>query len=182
MRDDDQRDGPPPGGTGRGRRGGRGGHGGGHGAGHGRGGWGRMRRGQVRAGVLAVLLDGPSHGYDVIQALEQRSNGAWRPSAGSIYPTLQQLEDEGLARSSERDGKRVYELTDAGRQAADESAAHVDAPSFGKPGKAGLRGEVMQLHAAARQVGSAGTVEQREQATEIVAEARRALYRLLADG
>src|SRR5262245_37552338 len=84
-----------------------------HGHGHGRRG-GRMRRGDIRTAVLAVLSEEPGHGYDVIQRLEDKTGGAWRPSPGSVYPTLQLLADEGLAQSVERDGKRVYELTPAG--------------------------------------------------------------------
>src|SRR3954449_9238200 len=78
--------------------------------------WGgpRMRRGDIRTAVLAVLSEEPGHGYDVIQRLEDKTDGSWRPSPGSVYPMLQLLADEGLARSVERDGKRVYELTDAG--------------------------------------------------------------------
>src|SRR3954453_6514862 len=75
----------------------------------------RMRRGDIRTAILAVLVEKPGHGYEIIQAVEERSGGGWRPSAGSIYPTLQLLEDEGLVTSSERDGKRVYEVTEAGR-------------------------------------------------------------------
>ena len=154
-----------------------------HGEGFGREGRRRMRRGDIRTAVLAVLAEQPRHGYEVIQALEDKTGGAWRPSAGSIYPTLQLLEDEGLARSSERDGKRVYELTGAGqaeaRQRIDEAGGQLwaDADAGG-----GLRGAVMQLHAAARQVGAAGSKAQVDQAVEIVSEARKQLYRLLADG
>jgi DNA-binding PadR family transcriptional regulator len=189
MNDDDVGDGLPRSGARRG--GGRGPRGGGrvgpgpwvgHGRHGGPAGWPRMRRGQVRAAILAVVLEEPRHGYDVIQALEARSGGAWRPSAGSVYPTLQQLEDEGLATSEERDGKRVYSLTEAGRQAAQESADSGDGEPFASTERRGLRAEVMQLHAAARQVGAAGDTEQIDKAVAIVSEARRALYRLLADG
>src|SRR5437667_331993 len=75
----------------------------------------RVGRGDVRAAILVLLADGSMHGYQVIQELTERSGGMWRPSPGSIYPTLQQLEDEGLVRSSESDGRRVYQLTDTGR-------------------------------------------------------------------
>jgi DNA-binding PadR family transcriptional regulator len=153
-----------------------------HPRGFGRGGRRRMRRGDIRTAVLAVLAEQPRHGYEVIQALEERTGGAWRPSPGSVYPTLQLLEDEDLARSSERDGKRVYELTDAGRE---EARARVDdaggPPWAGSPEGASLRGAVVQLHAAARQVGGAGSAEQVERATQIVTDARKALYRLLAE-
>src|SRR5262245_53359556 len=88
--------------------------------GHGYGYWreGRMRRGDIRTALLAVLAEAPGHGYEVMQRLEEKSGGAWRPSPGSVYPTLQQLQDEGLVTSTERDGKRIFELTDAGRAEA----------------------------------------------------------------
>ena len=81
---------------------------------------GRMRRGDIRTAVLAILVEEPGHGYDVIQRLEEKTEGAWRPSPGSVYPTLQLLEDEGLVRSVERNDKRVYEITEAGRTEATE--------------------------------------------------------------
>src|SRR4051812_13132205 len=87
----------------------------GPGAGRGRDGrrrGGRMQRGDIRTAVLAILAEEPGHGYDVIQRLEEKTDGVWRPSPGSVYPTLQLLEDEGLVRSIERDGKRVFEITE----------------------------------------------------------------------
>src|SRR5438445_13537185 len=90
----------------------------------------RRKRGDVRTAVLAVLAEGPGHGYEVIQALEEKSGGRWRPSPGSVYPTLQQLEDESLVRSDEREGKRVYEITDEGRVEAERRLAE-----GGKPGE-----------------------------------------------
>ncbi len=149
-----------------------------HGAG--RGGR-RMRRGDIRTAVLLVLDEEPRHGYDVIQALEEKSDGAWRPSPGSIYPTLALLEDEGLARSTERDGKRVYELTETGRVEAAERLEEAGDPPWAGTNPMNLRAAVMQLHAAARQVGGAGTQEQVERATAIVNDARKGLYRLLAE-
>jgi DNA-binding PadR family transcriptional regulator len=108
-----------------GRRGERGPHRGEHGGGGGRhGGPGarRARRGNVRAAVLALLSEQPMHGYQMIQELSRRSGGAWTPSPGSIYPTLQMLEDEGLVTSHQSDdGKRLFELTDAGRAEAAKS-------------------------------------------------------------
>ena len=77
---------------------------------------GRARRGDVRAAILALLGESPMHGYQIIQELETRSNGLWRASPGSIYPTLQLFEDEGLVSASEVDGKRVFQLTDTGRE------------------------------------------------------------------
>ena len=90
------------------------------GSGGGRGGHRRMRRGDIRTSLLVALGDGPAHGYELITRLEEKSGGAWRPSPGSVYPTLQLFEDEGLVRSEERDGKRVDPLTDAGRTEAAE--------------------------------------------------------------
>jgi len=75
----------------------------------------RMRRGEIRSALLSVLAEGPGHGYELIGRLEAKTGGVWRPSPGSVYPTLQLLEDEGLVRSETREGKRVYELTDTGQ-------------------------------------------------------------------
>jgi len=139
----------------------------------------RARRGDVRTAVLAILAEGPGHGYEVIQALEEKSGGRWRPSPGSVYPTLQQLEDEDLVRSEEREGKRVYEITDAGREEAERRIAEggtpweSDGPDF--------RDNVKMLFVAYTQVVKAGTPAQAEQANEIIANARKAMYRLLAD-
>ena len=145
---------------------------------------GRMRRGDVRAGLLIALLDGPGHGYELIQTLEAKSEGRWRPSPGSVYPTLQMLEDEGLVRSSEREGKRVFELTDAGRTEADDRVARAGYPweAMERDGDHGdLRVAVRDLHWAVKQVGMTGSSEVVRQATEIVTKARKDLYRLLAD-
>src|SRR4051812_43166078 len=99
--------------------------------GGGRGGhWGRgprARRGDVRAALLVLLAEGPQNGYQLIQEIERRSEGVWKPSPGSVYPALQQLEDEGLVRSDETDGRKLFHLTDAGREAA-EAAAGEGAP------------------------------------------------------
>src|SRR6476659_2831154 len=82
------------------------------------GGRGFRRRGDIRTALLVALTDAPAHGYELIQRIEDKSEGAWRPSAGSVYPTLQLLEDEGLVTSTESDGKRVYSITDEGRAQA----------------------------------------------------------------
>ena len=104
-----------------------------------RGGWGgggrRMRRGDTRQIVLRTLLDGPAHGYEIIRRLEERSAGLWRPSAGSIYPTLQLLEEQGLVTSRDDGGKRVYELTAEGRAEVESQAARRHA--LGNPGGPG---------------------------------------------
>src|SRR5262245_12293522 len=97
---------------------------------HGMGPWAARGRffgpGEVRLALLSLLADGPCHGYDLMRRLEERSEGTYRASAGTVYPTLQQLEDEGLVASEERDGKRVYRLTDAGRAELARRADAVD--------------------------------------------------------
>ena len=151
-------------------------------------GWGRgrtARRGDVRAAILTVLADGPAHGYQVIGELETRSGGRWRPSAGSIYPTLALLEDEGLVRSEQVDGRRVFSLTDDGRAETVRLAGAGRAPWDG-PGDASdpmveLRSLVAQVAAASMQVGQIGSAESVDGAREILADTRRRLYRLLAD-
>ena len=150
--------------------------------GHGRG-PGGVRRGAVRYAILATLRDEPMHGYQVIQTLEQRTNGRWRPSAGSIYPTLQLLEDEGLVKAEDIDGRKTYALTDAGRTAAAESplSRHPWAESRGGRDGADLRRLAMDLVGAAVQVRRIGSPEANAAAGEILVDARKRLYRLLAD-
>lgn len=145
----------------------------------------RARRGDVRAAILTLLLEKPMHGYEMIRELESRSGGVWRPSAGSIYPTLQLLEDEGLLRSEEAEGKRLYALTDAGREEAERLqkatppwqgvADEVSPPEFQ------LRGAAMQLAAAVLQVSHAGNEDQVKRALEILNEARRSIYSILGE-
>ncbi len=145
--------------------------------GHGHGGR-AVRRGNVRGAILAVLADRAMHGYEVIQELETRTQGRWRPSAGSVYPTLQLLEDEGLLSSEEMDGRRTYTLTDAGRQAAEQSKGLLDTDATAEPD---LRSVAMSVIAAAKQVQRIGTAQDARAAREILADARRRLYRLLAE-
>jgi DNA-binding PadR family transcriptional regulator len=147
---------------------------------------GRMRRGDIRTALLAALREAPGHGYDVMQALEAKSGGTWRPSAGSVYPTLQLLEDEGLVRSSERDGKRVYEITDAGRNEVERRIDDAGGLPWELAGRGGnhqieLRQALAQLVPAFKQVAVTGTPAQAEQAVEILRDARRKLYQLLAE-
>ncbi|MBV8079634.1 MAG: PadR family transcriptional regulator [Actinobacteria bacterium] len=147
----------------------------------------RMRRGNVRAAILLLLAEEPRNGYQLMQELESRSGGAWRPSPGSVYPALQLLADEGLIRAEQRDGGNVYELTDAGRTHLDENREHLgDAPW--EQASAGVPDDVrelmrlaMQVGMATRQVTHAGNESQRKEAAELLAETRRALYRILAE-
>jgi DNA-binding PadR family transcriptional regulator len=145
----------------------------------------RMRHGDVRAALLLALQDGPAHGYELGQRLERASGGAWRPSPGSIYPTLQMLADEEFVIASDRDGKRVYELGRRGQAELKERAergegtpwqAASDAPS------SELKEAVHALKSAAKQVAAVGTADQVARATTIVVEARRQVYELLAKG
>ena len=140
-----------------------------------------MRRGDVRVALLIALLDGPGHGYELIQALEAKADGRWRPSPGSVYPALQLLADQGLVTSAEQDGKRVFAITEAGRNEANERIASQGYPWDESRSEHGdLRTAVRDLHFAAKQVGMTGSPESVSQATGIVTEARKALYRLLA--
>ena len=145
----------------------------------------RAARGDVRAAILVLLAEKPSHGYQIIQELERRSEGAWRASPGSVYPTLQQLEDEGLVRAVEADGgRRVFELTDAGREEATRLAAG-PAPWADAAGSVGgdhrdLRDQAFQLLAATWQVSRTGDASHIADARTILREARRKIYLLLA--
>ena len=84
-----------------------------------------FRGGEVRLALLSLLEEGPAHGYELMKRLEERSGGMYKASAGTVYPVLQQLEDEGLVRSREDEGKRVYELTDQGREELEEHAEQI---------------------------------------------------------
>jgi DNA-binding PadR family transcriptional regulator len=163
---------PFPGGP-RGRRGGR-----------------RTSRGDIRAAVLALLAEQPRHGYEIIQEIAERSGGAWRPSPGSVYPTISQLEDEGLAVVEKTDGRRVVSLTGAGTAWVAEHREELDAvwEQVGRSAdeladsEAGeLWEQLGQLHAAAQQVLGAGTPQQVTAATAALTEARKTIYRLLAE-
>ena len=145
----------------------------------------RAARGDVRAAILVLLAEKPSHGYQIIQELERRSDGAWRASPGSVYPTLQQLEDEALVRAVEADGgRRVFELTDSGREEAAKLAAG-PTPWAEAAGAVGgdhrdLRDQAFQLLAATWQVSRTGDTAHIAEARSILREARRKIYLLLA--
>jgi DNA-binding PadR family transcriptional regulator len=122
------------------------------------------------------------HGYQVITELSERSGGDWRPSAGSVYPTLQQLTDEGLVRDEERDGRRVYQLTDSGRVEAERTRSEVPPwQAADKDGSPDLRRAAMQVVAASMQVAHDGNAQMQARTYELLAECRRSIYRLLAD-
>ena len=144
----------------------------------------RMRRGDIRWALLLELLDGPGHGYELIGRLESRSGGMWRPSAGSVYPTLQMLEDEGLIAGRDQDGKRVFELTDDGRdraRAAKERAGQAGPWSGGTAGPHfELRKSMKTLVLAVRQVVVAGDEAQVSGAVAAINQARQRIYHILA--
>lgn len=142
-----------------------------------------MRRGMVPDLVLTALLEGPAHGYELMDRLERFSGGTWRPSPGSIYPLLNMFQDTGLVRSSEIDGRRVFELTEPGQTRASERRVDTFGASFPADVEDHnqLRAEMHQLRAAAQQVTATGSPEAIEQAIAVVKGARQALYRLLAE-
>jgi DNA-binding PadR family transcriptional regulator len=150
--------------------------------GHGPGpGFGRLqaRRGAIRNAMLALLAEQPMHGYQVMQELGERSGGRWRPSAGSIYPTLQQLEDEGLVIAEDRDGRRTFALSEAGRTAA--AAIPAERPWAHRETGDDLRGLARELGVAAMQVARVGSPAAADAARTVLTDARRSLYRILAD-
>lgn len=198
-RDEQFEDDPPP--RGPGRRGGPRGRGGPHfggpfggppmggpgfGPGPGFGRRGRSKRGDIRTAVLALLNEQPMHGYQIITELESRSQGAWRPSPGSVYPTLQALEDQGLVRSVEVEGRKVVELTAEGRTAAEAVVASGTSPweeAMADVGDAPFKvfELVRQIATASKEVVRAGSKRQVAEATKALAETRKRLYQILAE-
>jgi DNA-binding PadR family transcriptional regulator len=140
----------------------------------------------VREASLLLLAEGPLNGYQIIQEIERRSNGVWRPSPGSVYPALAQLEDEGLVRIEELGDRRTFVLTDAGRARIDERRGETKAPweqmtETDDADVGALFLELRRLGMAAGQIGHLGSTEEVAGAREIIARARRALYSLLAE-
>jgi len=149
----------------------------------------RVRRGDVRAAILDLMAEGEQawNGYQFIQTIAERTDGLWRPSAGSVYPALQQLEDEGLieAATGQDDRRRMYTLTETGRQYVNDHADEIRASWDAVTGSVGdaeyqLRDTIRQVIVAAAQVQQAGSAGQVQQANKILADTRRALYRILA--
>jgi len=150
----------------------------------------RVRRGDVRAAILDLLAEGqPWNGYQIIQEIGARTQGVWRPSAGSVYPALQQLEDEGLITVSGpaagEDRRRNYTLTEEGRAYVEAHAAELRSSWDAVTGS--VDDAVFQLHALARQVmmatvqvAQAGSPAQVQQGSKILGDTRKALYRILA--
>jgi DNA-binding PadR family transcriptional regulator len=146
----------------------------------------RARRGDVRAAILDLLAEGEAwNGYQIIQEIAQRSHGVWRPSAGSVYPALQQLEDEGLISPEGEGRRRMYTLTDEGRQYAE---THADELRSSWDAVAGMTDDaalelgdmIRQVMMAVVEVRRAGSASQIAEARRVLAETRRSMYRILA--
>jgi DNA-binding PadR family transcriptional regulator len=145
----------------------------------------RAGRGDIRAAILTLLAEEPMHGYQIIQVISERSGGNWTPSPGSVYPTLQQLEDEGLIEpAASESGRRVFALTEAGKEAqtADTTPAPWEEAADGADNDlVELRNLVQQVLAATRQVAQAGTQAQIKGAQDVLRTARKGIYKLLAE-
>jgi DNA-binding PadR family transcriptional regulator len=146
----------------------------------------RARRGDVRAALLVLLAEEPRNGYQLMQEIEQRSDGVWRPSPGSVYPALQQLEDEGLVRVAEDAGRTAYTLTDEGRAHVESRGDELGAPWDAVKGDMGegawdLMGAMKQIGMALYQLTHSGTEAQQAEAKRVLAETRKSLYRILAE-
>ncbi len=152
-------------------------------------GGGFFRPGEVRLALLSLLADGPAHGYELMKRLEQRSGGTYQASAGTVYPVLQQLEDEGLAGSDVQDGKKVYRITDAGRAELETQAETVDRiwrraqgwEEWGNwlgPETAEIAGAVGRLVKASFKAAARGGAEGIEAVRDVLDKARRELDEL----
>jgi DNA-binding PadR family transcriptional regulator len=147
----------------------------------------KARRGDIRTAALLLLAEEPRNGYQIMQAVQERSGDVWRPSPGSVYPALQQLEDEGLIRSQEVDGRKLLAITDEGRKIVEERGSDRPAPwdEMGDELSGGAHelGRLMREVAMAfAQVMRTGSEPQISRAREVLAATRRDLYRILADG
>lgn len=146
----------------------------------------KVGRGDVRSAALLLLAERPMHGYQIIQEIAERSDGVWRPSPGSVYPMLQQLEDEGLVRDEKSDDRRVFHLTEAGRSYVEERRDELESVWETVSGSVDAT-QMEWLHLvrdvalAATQVAHAGSEQQAAQARKILVETRRRLYQVLAE-
>ena len=147
----------------------------------------KARRGDIRTAALLLLADEPRNGYQIMQEVQERSDGVWRPSPGSVYPALAQLEDEGLIRSQESDGRKLFALTDDGRARVEQRPADATAPWEEMSDDVSsehheLAGVARQVAFAFAQVMRTGSKAQISSARGVLDTARRELYRILADG
>jgi DNA-binding PadR family transcriptional regulator len=146
---------------------------------------GRARKGDVRSAILSLLGEGSTNGYGLIKAIQSKTEGAWRPSPGSVYPTLQQLVDEGLIVPVGEGMRTQFELTDDGRayvaEHADEIAAAWTTSRHPMQEQGELMGAARKLAGVVRQVAVEGTSEQRASAVTKLDDLRRELYRMLGE-
>jgi DNA-binding PadR family transcriptional regulator len=146
----------------------------------------RIPRGNVRAATLLLLAEQPRNGYQIMQEITERSKGVWSPSPGSVYPALQQLEDEGMVRSQETDGQRLYTLTELGKTYTEEHRTEFGSPWEDVSGAVGddvhqLLSLMRQTIGATVQVAHAGSPAQVAKATQLMKETRQNLYKTLAE-
>jgi DNA-binding PadR family transcriptional regulator len=140
----------------------------------------------VRAAILALLREGPLNGYQIMSEIEERSNGAWRPSPGAVYPALSQLADEGLIEGAESAGRRTFSLTDVGREYVEQNPdmargaweSETQQEAWEVPG---LFAEAARLGGGIVQIAHNGSPDQVRAAERLLQKARRDLYRILAD-
>ncbi len=141
----------------------------------------RMPRGHLRRAILHILAERPCHGYEIIQILGQRTGGMWQPSPGSVYPTLSLLEDSGLVTASNEGGRKIYTLTEEGRS----EAAHIEEGSESVQEdplvQSPLSFAASTLFDAVRQLTLTGNLQSQEMGAEILIQARKQIYRLLAE-
>jgi DNA-binding PadR family transcriptional regulator len=147
----------------------------------------RARRGDIRTAALLLLAEEPRNGYQIMQEVEERSEGVWRPSPGSVYPALAQLEDEQLIRSEEIDGRKLFAITEQGRALLEQRASDAPAPWEEMSGDVSdeaieARQLLREVVVAFAQVMRTGSDAQLAKARDVLTEARRQLYRILADG
>jgi DNA-binding PadR family transcriptional regulator len=139
----------------------------------------RARRGDIKYLILEVLATGPRHGYDIITELENKSEGRYRPSPGSVYPTLTLLEEGGFITGNAVEGKRVFTITDAGRELLTQKPP--GATPEGADDFVDLRGSALKLGAAVMQAGRASDAASRQKVRDILDGARREIYKILAE-
>ena len=147
----------------------------------------KARRGDIRTAALLLLNEEPRNGYQIMQEVEERSDGVWRPSPGSVYPALQQLEDEGLIRSEELDGRKLFKLTDAGREYVEQRGEDKPAPWEQMSGDVSDQAHelgrlIREVASAFSQVVKTGSEAQMGEARKVLSTTRKDLYRILADG
>lgn len=146
----------------------------------------RMRRGDVRGAILVLLDEQPRNGYQLMQEIEDRSDGVWRPSPGSVYPALSQLEDEGLVKATEAEGRKAFELTPEGSTHVSTNREKIGEPWAGltddvSEQRLSLRDQIKPLMGAVGQIMHSGSEQDARRAAEILADARRKIYAILAE-